>query len=286
MSLYKKLKVVLLACLFAQFTLAQRYTVHKKKISYFGFTGGISLTIPKVTDSYSVLSSLGSNYDENLQKEYGKFHETMGVQFGARYSYNFTKSISVSAGFGYQSSEFKYLTSYSWIDTLQNRNFDRELHHLQKISYFTLPIMMRWDMTIGQLMPYLQGGMYMDFRHQAQKDIHYDNTIDGEETQNQTSSTGMVSITDYIRKFNMGVMGGVGISYHTKFVTFELESNFRYGFFKVVNDDKRYADLNGFALQYLDVLDQLKLSAITIQLAVKIPLKNAVKSNILRRRYY
>lgn len=286
MSLIKRAIVVLLVSLFCSFTYGQRYTVHKKKISYFGLTGGMNMTLPKVTASYSVLSSLGSTYDESLQKKYAKFHETMAIQFGVRYSYNFTKSISIHAGFGYQALKFKYLTSYSWMDTLTNQDFDREMHHYQKISYFTLPIMGRWDMTIGQLMPYLQGGIYMDFRHQAQKEILFDNTIDGEETKNQTSSSGIVSITDYTRKFNIGVMGGVGISYHTKYVTFELESNFRYGFFKVVNDQKRYSDVNGFALPYLDVLDQLKLSSISIQFGVSIPIKNAVKSNILRRRYY
>lgn len=286
MILNTKLTIVLLVSLLAQFSLGQKYSVHKKSKSYFGLTGGFNFSFAKATDHYSVLSTEGSTESGVFDKKYDKFGKNKGVQFGIRYNYNFTNSISMIVGFGYQSLGFKYFTDYSWVDTVGNQSFNREMHHLQKISYFTLPIMARWDIGNGQLMPYLQGGIFMDFRHQAKKVINYDNTIDGEETENQLSSSEMVSLTDQIRKFNMGLMAGVGISYYTKFVTFGIESNFRYGFRKVVNDEMRYSDLTGFALQYLDVLDQLKLRNLNLQFTVAIPINHSIEMNILRRKSY
>jgi hypothetical protein len=286
MSLNTKLSVLLLISFLSQISYGQKYSVHKKKKSYFGLTAGFNFSIPKVTDHYSVLSSVGNSNDESLEKKYDKLGKNTGTQFSARYSYSFTNSISIVAGFGYQTLGFKYFTQYSWNDTIENQNFNREMHHLQKVSYFTFPMLVRWDMTNRQLMPYVQGGIFFDFRHQAKKVIHYDNTIDDEETENQTSSSEIASLTDHTRKFNMGLVGGIGLSYYTKRITFGIESNFRYGFFKVVNDKNRYSDLTGFALQYLDVMDQLKLSNLNVQFSVSIPINHSVSLNTLRRRRY
>ncbi|MGJ8661435.1 MAG: outer membrane beta-barrel protein, partial [Bacteroidota bacterium] len=272
MSLKTKLPVILLFSLLAQFTFGQKYTVHNKKVSYFGLTGGINFSIPKITDNYSVLSSPGSSIDGGFDKKYENLFSNRGAQFSARYSYYLTNSLSIVTGFGYQSYGFKYFTDYAWTDTIGNQVFSREMHHLQKISYLTVPIIAKWDITKGQLKPFVQGGLYLEFRHQAKKVIYYDNTIDGEETENQLSSSPMVSIKDYTRKFNMGLTGGVGVDYHTKYVTFGLESNFSYGFYKIMNDENRYSDLNGFALQYLDVLDQMRLINLNVQLSVSIPI--------------
>lgn len=281
------LSAFLLICFFSQFSFGQKYSVHKKKHSYIEAIGGINFSIPFIADRYAVLTTVGSNYNEDYLKEYGKINKNLGMQFGIRYSYNFTNSISVISGFGYQTQTFHYMSHYSWINTLENQKFEREMHHNQKVSYFTLPLLARWDMTRSQFMPYVQAGLFFSFRHQAQKEIIFDNTIDGEETEHQISSSGIAPLTDHIRKFNMGLSAGVGINYHTKFATFGIESNFNYGFFKVVNDQERYADHTGFALSYLDVLDQFKLSHINVQLSVSVPINHSVKLNILRRsRYY
>lgn len=286
MILKTKLPLVLLVCLLSQFSFGQKYYVHKKKKSYFELTGGANVSLPKVTDSYSVLSSAQSTKDEESEKTYDKFMKNIGSQFGVRYSYCISNSISVLGGFGYQSLGFKYYSDYSSTDTVNNQEFAREMHHLQKISYFNVPLMVRWDMASSQLMPYVQGGIYMDFRHLAKKVIRYDNVIDGEVLEEKSATSASVSIADYTRKFNMGVMGGIGIQYHTKYFTFGIEGNFNYGFRKIMKDDNRYYDLNGFALQYLDVLDQMKMSSANVQLTASIPLNHSISQNILRRKRY
>jgi hypothetical protein len=277
-----KLSCVTLILSLTQVYHAQNYTVHNKNKTYLSVVGGMNFSLPKVTDRYSVLSSNEDNFD----KEYDKFGKVRGVEFGLRINHYFSNSIALVVGVGYQSLGFNYFTNYSWIDTLQNQEFSREMYHQQRISYFNVPIMAKWDLTKGQLKPFIQGGVYMDFRHQGKKVIYYDNTIDGEVEEKKNSSSPTVPITDYTRKFNIGLIGGVGLNYHTKYFTFGLESNFRFGFNKVMNDENRYADINGFALQYLDVLDQLKLSALNVQLSVSVPLNNAVHSNILRKTKY
>ncbi len=284
--MYRSIQLVLSIVLIfiSSFSYGQ-YTVFKKKKSYLALLGGFNYSLPQVTDRYAVLSTSPMT-DEVNEKEYGKLGKNKGAQFGIRYSYNFTNTLSAVAGFGYQTQSFNYLTQYAWEDTVSNQNFEREMHHEQRISYFTLPILARWDLTQGQFKPYIQGGIFMDFRHQASKMITYDNTLDGEETENQTSSSGGGDITDNTQKFNMGLMAGAGVHYYTKYVTFGVETNFRYGFLKTINDNTRYMDQNGFALQYLDVLDQLKLSALNVQFSLSVPINNSVTANILRKSRY
>lgn len=286
MSLNTKISIILLICVLAQYSYGQKYTVYKKRKSYAGLTGGMNFTLPQITDNYTVLSSTEDTYDESLEKEYDKLFQNTGIQFGIRYSYNFTNSFSIVAGLNYQSIGFNYFTQYQWIDTLSTHNFTREMHHLQKVSYFSIPVMVKWEAARNQLIPHVQAGVFIDFRHQAKKVIKYDNTIDNKETENQISSSSLVSISDQFKKFNMGLIAGVGISYHTKYASFGLESNFKYGFFKVMDDRERYKDKNGLALKYLDVMDQLKLSNLNVQFVITIPIQNAVSMNLLRRRRY
>lgn len=285
MNLISKLSTVFLLSLLSHFSFGQ-FTVEKSNKSYLGITAGINYTFPQITDRYSVLTSSDPSEAENNEKVYGKFGKNTGGQFGIHYSYNFTNTISIVTGIGYQWQAFNYRTQYSWSDTIQNQNFDREMSHHQKVSYFTLPILGKWDMSKGQFKPYLQAGIFLNYMHLANKEILYDNTIDGEETENETTSSGKVSISDNTRKFNMGLMGGAGISYYTKSFTIGLEANFRYGLFKVVNDETRYSDNNGFALKYLDVLDQLKLSSLNLELSVSAPIGNSVMTKFVRRKRY
>jgi hypothetical protein len=221
-----------------------------------------------------------------VEKDYGKAGKNKGVQFGFRVSYNFTNVLSALTGFGYETVGFNYRTQYSWADTTTNENFNRELFHEQKVSYFSVPLLARYDFSEGQFKPYAQAGFVFNFRQQATKVIHYDNVIDEEQTENQTTSSGLVSITDNTRKFNLGLMAGAGVLYHTKYVTFGVETNFRLGFSPIIEDQTRYADVNGFALKYLDVFDQLKLNNLNVQFSLSVPISNSVTANILRQKRY
>ena len=53
-----------------------------------------------------------------------------------------------------------------------------------------------------------------------------------------------------------------------------------------MNDETRYSDLNGFALQYLDVMDQMRMSNLNVQLSLAVPIDHSISTNILRRKRY
>lgn len=261
-----------------------KYTVHRKNRMYLGISGGMNFSSTKVVKDYSLLvpttQSSGSNAEE---KDYQPLFKNKGSQFGLYFSYSFKKNLSVVFQPAYQISSFNYLTAYSWSDTVNGSDFSMEMMHQQKLSGVNLPISVRWDFTVSQFSPYVQGGIYANFMHQAKKTIFYDYTVDGEVDKKTADQTGAADFTEHMNKANFGLSAGLGLTYFSNYFAISLESNFRYGFRSMVNDQNRYADHTGFSVQYLDVTDQLKLMNLDIQLTIMFPIDNSVSLEILRK---
>lgn len=262
-----------------------KYTVHRKNRIYLGISGGMNFSAAHVVKDYELLmitpQSSANNTDS--EKDYQGLFKNKGSQFGLYFSYSFKKNLAIVFQPAYQTSSFNYLKAYSWSDTVNGSDFSMEMMHQQKLSSVNLPLLVRWDFTISQFSPYIQGGIYANFRHQAKKTIFYDYTIDGEVDKKTADQTGEADLTEHINKANFGLSAGVGFTYFANYFAISLESNFRYGFRSIVNDQNRYADYTGFSVQYLDVMDQLKLMNLDIQLTVMFPIDNSISLGILRK---
>jgi hypothetical protein len=263
----------------------KKYTVHRQNKIYIGLLGGMNFSSTHVVKDYSLLMATPQSSSNNAEseKDYQKLFKNKGSQFGLYLSYSFSKNLSVVFEPSYQTNRFNYLTAYSWSDTVNGSDFSMEMMHQQKLSGVNLPLLVRWDFTISQFSPYVQAGIFTNFRHQAKKTIFYDYTIDGEVDKKTADQTGEADLTEHINKANFGLSAGVGFTYFANYFAVSLESNFQYGFRSMVNDKNRYADYTGFSVQYLDVLDQLKLMNLNFQLTVMFPIDNSISLGILRK---
>ncbi|MDF3028905.1 MAG: hypothetical protein K0S23_3212 [Fluviicola sp.] len=264
-----------------------KYTVHRKNRMYLGISGGMNFSAAHVVKDYSMLvptpQSAAYGDDSEKEKDYQGLFKNKGSQFGLYFSYSFKKNLSIVFQPAYQTSSFNYLTAYAWSDTVNASDFSMEMMHQQKLSGVNLPISVRWDFTVSQFSPYIQGGIYANFRHQARKTIFYDYTIDGDVDKKTADQTGETELTEHINKANFGLSAGLGLTYFSNYFAISLESNFRYGFRSIVNDENRYADYTGLSVQYLDVMDQLKLMNLDIQLTIMFPIDNSISLEILRK---
>ncbi|TSJ42465.1 outer membrane beta-barrel protein [Fluviicola chungangensis] len=279
--------LLLLAVLLISFsgTTQTKYTVHRKGRIYLGISGGMNFSAAHVVKDYNLLmitpQSSASNTDS--EKDYQPLFKNKGSQFGLYFSYSFKKNLAIVFQPAYQTCGFDYRTAYSWSDTMNGSDFRMEMMHQQKLSGVNLPLLVRWDFTSSQFSPYVQAGIFANFRHQAKKTIFYDYTIDEEVDKKTADKTGEADLTEHINKANFGLSAGVGFTYFANYFAISLESNFRYGFRSIVNDQNRYADYTGFSVQYLDVMDQLKLMNLDIQLTVMFPIDNSISLGILRK---
>ena len=211
--------------------------------------------------------------------------KNMGFQFGLYYSYNFTRKISFNIQPGIASYRYHYMTNYQLTDTISSSVFEREMYHAQRISYLTIPVLIRYDIRASQFAPFIQAGLYTDFRLKAYKTIYYDNKIDQKVVKENNTSTG-VDFSEQVFKNNIGLIAGGGFSFFTKHFSLNLEINYRYGFRPIIRNDNRFADITGLTAQYLDVLDQHQLSNLSLQLTLMFPIDNSLSLNILRRTKY
>lgn len=265
----------------------KKYTVHRKNRIYLGISGGMNFSSAHVVKDYSLLvptpQSSGNNADSEDEKDYQPLFKNKGSQFGLYFSYSFKNNLAIVFQPAYQTSSFNYRTAYSWSDTVNGSDFSMEMMHQQKLSGVNLPLSVRWDFTVSQFSPYVQAGIYANFMHQAKKTIFYDYTIDEEVDKKTADQTGEADLTEHLNKANFGISAGLGLTYFANYFAISLESNFRYGFRSIVNDKNRYADYTGFSVQYLDVMDQLKLMNLDIQLTVMFPIDNSISLGILRK---
>ena len=268
-----------------QGTAQTKYTVHRNNRIYLGITGGMNFSAAKVVKDYSLLVTTPQSSQENAnsEKDYQGLFKNKGSQFGLYFSYSFKKNLAIVFQPAYQNSSYNYRTAYSWSDTVNGADFALEMMHQQKISAVNLPLLVRWDFTVSQFSPYIQGGIYANFKHQAKKTIFYDYTIDEEVDKKTADRTGETDFTEHLLKANFGLTAGVGFTYFANYFAVSLESNFRYGFRSMVNDQNRYADFTGLSMQYLDVPDQLKFRNLDIQLSVMFPIDNSISLGILRK---
>jgi hypothetical protein len=283
--MYKSFHIFILLCL-GQFVNAQNFSVFKQQQLFMGVTAGINYSFARATESYSVLMPTSNSASTAFEKKYDKLFQNNGNQVGIHLLYGINKYISIVAEPSLLTSRFAYVSSYSWTDTVESMDFSRELHHTQKLSYFTLPVMARWDFTISQFSPFVQVGGFADFRSKGFKSVRYDNAIDGEVAEDETNLSSEMVMTQHLNKSNFGLIGGIGITYFTKHIIFGFESNFRYGFKPLINDQIRFSDLTGFTTQHLDVLDQVKWGTWSFQFSAKLPIFNMQKLTILRQRRY
>jgi hypothetical protein len=260
---------------------AQNYSVHRAKKIYLGLAGGMTFSGAHVVDRYSVAVT---GNPENTEKEYGPFFKNTGALFGLYVSYSVTNKIAITLQPSYQISKLNYINAYSWNDSVSNSAKNIELLSRQAIGSIYLPISVRWDFTTRQFSPFIQGGVFFDFKTNASKTIFFDDAIDSEVDVDQANRTESADISPHVNTFNFGLNAGLGVSYFTNYFALTIEGNFNYGFRSIVSDQNRYADYSGFTTQYLDVLDQLKLYRFQLQLSLMFPIDNSISLGILRKR--
>ncbi len=282
----QNLLLALIVTTFFSIANAQQFHVFRKKQMFLGLTGGVNYTLPTVKEHHNVLIPLDLS-SSGEEKEYEKLFQNNSTQFGLYFSYSIDRNFSIVFQPSYYTYKFKYLTNYTWIDTVDIMNFTQEMKHVQSISTFSLPLSVRWDFTTNQISPYIQAGVFTDFRHRAYKSVYHDFTIDGEVDEKKASgTTNNTLVNPNFNKFNFGVTAGLGVSYYAKYFVIGIEGNYRYGFSNIVNDRNRYSDISGFTAQYLDVLDQMKLGNLNFQVTLLFPIDNSLSLNVLRRSKY
>ena len=134
---------------------------------WLGFKAGTNLTDVHVTKTYSVFSPTNYSPDQSAKK-YEHFKQP-GAQATIEASFYF-KKFYFSLQPTYQHSLFTYTNSYLWYDdVVPTNNLELNYEQEQKLDYFIIPLLIKYDIAGNKLRPYVQIGAFSAFLINANK---------------------------------------------------------------------------------------------------------------------
>lgn len=258
-------------------TLAQKGHFDRKKQLVIGIKGGVNFTQPTVLKSHSVFSpTLNSNHGAT-PKKYEPIMKNMAFDGGIFLMYRITNRLSITLEGLYFQYRYSYKNSYVWFDANDGTTFTLEQQQFNRLNYFEIPLMLRYDFTIRKITPFVQGGIFSGFMHSAVTQTvsrQYSSQIaPSEETKNPLTQT-----NDRFAKVHIGAIGGAGVSFFAGKIMLTVGGNVRYSLLPPTGNLHRYNDQASSSSAYLDVPDNLNLLNLELYASIAVPVSFSEKS--------
>jgi hypothetical protein len=237
---------------------------------WIGLKAGINATVIDVEKSYSVI--VPSNYSSDFSKKNYDRWKPLGMQIGLEATY-FFKGFSASIQPTFTTIRFAYDNNYSWSDTETPSNkLDLKYEQEQKISYMYVPVLIKYELHLRGVTPYIQGGYYHAFLLDATKSV----TISGTDyasggTNNFDYEPVSVGAKDLFAKTHYGFIAGAGLYYNTGNIRLNLDLQYRMGQSRINSSENRYQNdrLSGIG----DAMDDMTIDNLAITFGTLFPLR-------------
>jgi len=191
-----------------------------------GFSTGINSTSIDVVDTYSIV------HDDADAADLATYNSKTGFQLGLTAEYRIFNNLWIQLEGLYRQSSYEHL-----LDSVEGTT----INYSEKLSYFDVPLSVRYYIMDNTFAPYVEAGATFSFMTNALSTTERDDQKD------------IVNRTDYRNTFMTGFFGGAGVAYKMKGIS--LFAAFRYNYYSdyVNKEGTRYADqTNVFKYYYID----------------------------------
>ena len=205
-----------------------------------GIGGGINRSYADVSESYSIVHANGAQGLDD-------YNSQTGFQLGLSAEYRLHKDLWLEAGFGYRQSKYEHL-----LYEVENST----INYSEKLSYFDLPVSLKYVFLKSAVKPYLEGGANLSFLSGAISTTTRDDQKD------------LIDRSGLRYDFMNGWFGGAGAAYSMKGL--EIFFGVRYVYYsKNVNKEgTRYDDpVSVFKYYYID--DDFRLDYLQVNAGVR-----------------
>lgn len=248
----------------------KRNNFDRKKQLIIGIKGGVNFTQPLVLKAHSVFSPTLNSTHGSVHKKYEPLMKNMGFNGGIFLMYRITNRLSACMEGLYFQYRYSYKNEYMWADMVNGTTFTLEQQQFNRLNYFEIPVMLRYDVTIRKITPFVQGGLFTGFMHSAVSQTvsrQYSSQIaPSEETKNPLTQT-----NDRFTKVHLGAIGGAGVSFFAGKVMLTLGGNVRYSLLPPTGNLHRYNDQASSSSAYLDVPDKMNLLNLELYVSIGVP---------------
>jgi opacity protein-like surface antigen len=254
----------------SQFNLNNKENPFLQQQWWIGLKGGFNASNINVDKSYSVI--MPSNYSSDFSaKKYEKW-KPFATQIGLEATY-FFRGFSASVQPTYTSIRFSYENNYLWYDPeIPSNRLELKYKQEQKLSYIFLPLLLKYELNLHGITPYVEAGVYTSFLLDAGKTV----TVSGVDYASGGANSFeydpvSVGAKDQFSKNQFGFIGGAGLYYNIGNIRLNLDIQYRIGRSIINSTTNRYKNdrLSGVG----DAMDDITLDNIAASLGVLFPLR-------------
>jgi hypothetical protein len=235
----------------------------------FGLKGGINMTSATANESYAVFSYTAEPANTITDKQYYPSSDNKGFQVTFLAKYALFNGLSIGIMPTFSSYTYGYETNYSWLDFDNATNsLFLTYNHKQDLNYIEVPLIVRYDLAISSIKPFVHGGGYYGHLLSALKTVDVsgqDFASGGTEEFNGATST--IGINDQFQSSQFGIIVGGGIGYVMGPASIELGVDYKIGMNKIINGNTRYNDTALISGSY-DVLDDVNLKHLSFTFGI------------------
>lgn len=259
---------------------------------YLGPRAGTNLAMPSPINRFSVLSANNTFDNELYDKEYSSSNN-VGAQYGVQLIFKFSHRFMAVTMPTFVNYRFRYEQQIAWVDSNQPTDVSStDYTHDHRFNYLELPLMLRFEVKekqagmwnrqsrkpkIRTFTPYVQLGPYLDFRLNANKDVTVVQKEDGFSSQINELN---INVNRQVNVLAGGIMAGGGMKVKINSFYLTAEANYKLGLSNVINPGRRYTEPRMVSGAY-DVFDDVRISALELNIGILIPLKYLTPGNAL-----
>ena len=204
-----------------------------------GFGGGINSSYATVVNSHSVVDNDGTT-------GLGEYNSQTGFQLGLSAEYRAWKDLWIEVGFGYRQSQYEHIL-YDVNSSIIN--------YSEKLSYFDVPVSLKYVFLKSTLRPYVEGGADLSFLSSAISTTTRDELKD------------LVDRSALRNDFMGGWFGGIGVVYAMKGLQLFAGARYVYYSENVNKEGTRNDDpVNVWKYGYVD--DDFRLDYLQINVGI------------------
>ena len=234
-----------------------------------GFKGGINFSAVIPTQRFSVLQPINGPGTTDVEKDYAPFFRNMGYQYGFIGMLRISRSLSLSIEPTFSSYSYKYSNGSTWYDASDPLDrIEITTDFRDKLKYFEIPLVLRYEFGKGQIRPYLAAGFFYGMLTGASATIksttvqYIDHAaIAWEDEESARDISG-----NYINT-RLATFPGVGLLVDLSFVTLFAEADCFISLHNVVDESARYSNQQSVGGAYI-VPDNLKFDNLVINVGV------------------
>lgn len=233
-----------------------------------GIHGGVNFSIPKVTDSYEMITLL--NGEPTPDRNYNNLFQSFGHQIGFSLYLYLNDHLAIGLLPQMATYTYGYNTSLEFFNTNGAPVSMVERFSESKLNYINIPLVLNYYIRKATFSPYLMGGASYGIMRGAQQTVETQTTDYATSDVTYPNTTQAVNDNEYIRS-KINVFGGVGAQYDLTQLRIALDISYWMGLNNIVNETNRY-DTQSLSGRTYAVSDDLTLDHVVVNLSVLFPI--------------